>query len=240
MRALADFLYPEACAGCGRLVRGSLCCDCRAGLPRIHPPVCDHCGKPTVVEVPACRECRGRGLRFDLARQAALYEGVVRAAIHRLKYRAERCLVPSLVALLAEVLSGMIAAAPGAALTWPPPSPARRRARGFDHGEALARAAASFLEVPAVPLLERVRDMPPQVGLNPAIRRRNLRGAFHTVIPPPRVVIVVDDVYTTGATASEVARALKRAGASRVLVAAVARTLPPGPRAGVTEGRRSS
>jgi ComF family protein len=191
--------------------------------------MCHHCGKPTVVDVPECRECRGRALRFDHARQAAVYEGVARAAIHRLKYRAERCLVPSLVALLAEVLREMVAASPGAVLTWPPPSPARRRARGFDHGEALARAAAASLDVPAVALLERVREVPPQVGLDPAIRRRNLRGAFHSVIPPPRLVIVVDDVYTTGATASEAARALKRAGANRVLVAAVARTLPPGP-----------
>ncbi|MGH2687482.1 MAG: ComF family protein, partial [Actinomycetota bacterium] len=80
---------------------------------------------------------------------------------------------------------------------------------------------------PLVPLLGRARDTPPQAGLAIADRRRNMDHALVAVLPAPPHVVVVDDVYTTGATASEAARALRAAGAERIVVLGLARTLRP-------------
>lgn len=222
MRGLADLLYPQSCAGCARPARGGLCRECLDGLRRPGPQMCGRCGAPTEVRVEECLECRGRRFRFTLARQAVAFEGAVRAAVHRLKYRGEWSLAETLARLLAEV-----AGEAAGAVTWVPPSRRRLRERGFDHAGMLARALAAEIGLPAAPMLRRERDPPPQVRLEPEVRRRNLAGAFACRLPPPPVVTVVDDVFTTGATASEAARALRAAGAERVVALAVARTLPP-------------
>lgn len=223
MRGIADVLYPEACVGCGRLARGGLCSGCLGGVPRLGPPNCARCGAPTAAAVSECRECRGRRFHFDRARQAVPFDSVVRAAVHRLKYRGEWSLARALALLVAEIVPPQ---AKGA-VTWVPAGPGRLRERGFDHARLLAEAVATRLRLPAAPLLRRVRETAPQVRLPPPVRRTNLAGALACRLPPPPAVMVVDDVFTTGATAAEAARALKRAGAERVTVLAVARTLPP-------------
>jgi predicted amidophosphoribosyltransferase len=111
--------------------------------------------------------------------------------------------------------------------TWVPATAGRLRDRGFDHGRLLAEGVARALGWPVEPLLERVRDAPAQVTLERQARRRNLEGAFAAAGPVPALVVVVDDVYTTGATASEAARALKAGGAEWVAVLGVARALGP-------------
>ncbi|MGH9266759.1 MAG: double zinc ribbon domain-containing protein, partial [Acidimicrobiales bacterium] len=225
MQGLADLLYPEACVGCGRPARGGLCLACLEGLDRLGPRVCRRCGAPMVVDVAECRECRARGFRFDLARQAVGFDATVRAAVLRLKYRGEWALVEALALLLAEVAFAA-AGPPAGAVTWVPSGARRLRERGFDHARLLAEAAARRLGTPAGALLARERETRAQVGLPRALRRKNLVGAFGCRLPPPPHVIVVDDVFTTGATACEAARALKAAGAEHVVCLAVARSLP--------------
>jgi predicted amidophosphoribosyltransferase len=174
---------------------------------------------------------------FDRARQAVVFGQVVRSAIHRLKYRGERSLAEALGALVVELVRGpcgvelgLSTGAPGSlVVTWVPTTPGRLRDRGCDHGRLLAECVARAQGWPAAPLLARVRDTPPQARLETHARRRNLDGAFAAAAVLPPAVVVVDDVYTTGATASEAARALKAGGAGRVVVLGLARAIRPDP-----------
>lgn len=144
------------------------------------------------------------------------YEGAGRGLVTGLKYRRNRAAVGGLAAALASLAPGDVEA-----VTWAPTSAARRRQRGFDQSEVLARGVAQVLGLPCRGLLRR-RPGPAQTGRSRAQRWQvpgfDLRGR------PPRSVLLVDDVVTSGATAAAAARALRRGGAVRVLVAAVART----------------
>ncbi len=226
MLGLGDLLCPERCAGCNRMARGGLCSSCLAGLPRLGPEVCELCGRPSLRPGARCRDCAGRDLHFDLARQAVQFEAVVRRAVHRFKYSGCRSLGRPLAGLIAEQLHW---ASGATAVTWVPPSPERVRSSGTDHGKVLAELVAGSLGRPAVPMLARVRKTAPQMKLDPAARRTNLAGAFRATLCPPAEVLVVDDVFTTGSTASEAGRALKAAGARRVIVLSAARSYAPEP-----------
>ena len=228
MLGLADLLCPERCVGCSRTARGGLCRTCLERLPRLGPVGCAFCGRPCGRPVARCRDCRGRELHFDIARQAVAFSPTVRKAVHRFKYSGCSPLAEPLAGLVGEVA----ACAGGAgAVTWVTPSADRVRRTGTDHGRVLAQTVAGSLQLPAVRMVERVRRTQPQMKLNPQARRANLEGAFRARLCPPADVLVVDDVFTTGSTASEVARALKKAGAQRVVVLSVARSYAPDPEA---------
>ncbi|MGI8426447.1 MAG: ComF family protein [Actinomycetota bacterium] len=220
---LADLLFPPACAGCGRLARGGFCVACINAVPRLGPATCVFCGCPAANPVQGCRDCRGGVHRFDRAMQAVAFDSNVRKVIHRFKYQGERCLAGPLSLFLLDL------ADPSSfdAITWVPPQSDRMRERGFDHGRLLASTFAGLTRATAQQMLRRVRRAAPQMRLDPPGRRANLRGAFAAEGDIPNAVLLVDDVFTTGATASEAARALKAGGASHVEVACIARTLAP-------------
>jgi predicted amidophosphoribosyltransferase len=148
------------------------------------------------------------------------YDGPARRLLARLKYANERAALRGLAAALAD-------AAPSGAsvVTWVPTTAARRRERGFDQAELLARAVARRLRLPCRPLLRRAPG-PAQTGRSRA-ERRTAPPAFTPRRPARGPVLLVDDVVTTGATASAAARALRAGGAPRVLLLAAARTPPP-------------
>lgn len=221
MRWFADFAYPQFCLGCRKLARGGLCRVCLEGMPRLGPPTCRLCGHPTPALVPSCRECRGREFYFDEARQAVAFGGHVREAIHRFKYSGEISRSGPLALLVAARLELV------GTITWVPADPGRLHERGFDHGRVLAEAVAALAGLRVASLLERVRSTPPQVELALGPRVRNQEGALRACLPPPPKVTLVDDVFTTGSTVSEAARALKAAGAGRVRAICIARTLKP-------------
>ena len=148
------------------------------------------------------------------------YEGAARELVARLKYRNARDSVDWLGGLMAALVDE-----PVDSVTWAPTTPARRRDRGFDQAELLARDVAKRLRRPARRLLRRPKGSP-QTGAD-AITRRLARPRF-TVRVVTGSVLLVDDVTTTGATLSAAALALKRAGASRVIALVAARTPPPG------------
>jgi len=226
MLGLPDLLCPERCAGCGRAARGGLCRTCFDRLERIGPQVCRCCGRPAQRQVASCVDCRGRRLHFDLARQAVSFGPVVRTAVHRFKYSGCRSLARPLAELIGELVPQ---AGETEAVTWVSPSPDRLRSTGIDHGRVLAGLVAEQLGLPAYPMIVRVRRTSPQMKLDPKARRTNLAGAFRAAICPPDQVLVVDDVFTTGSTASEAARALKAAGATRVVALSAARSFALAP-----------
>ena len=176
-----------------------------------------------------CGVCRRRRPRFAYARAAARYGGLVREAIHALKFGGRRGLAEPLGELVAGIgLSALPGAAPD--LLVPVPLHRRReRERGYNQALLLSRHLERAWGVPVnADVLVRRGATVPQADLDAPARRRNVRGAFAVTRPEAivgRHVVLVDDVLTTGATAGECARCLSRAGASVVGVLTIARTV---------------
>jgi ComF family protein len=236
-RGMLDLLYPPRCEACGRLRREPICDECSATIERIRPPVCEVCGEPFDPRAQAalkCAQCRRGGPRaFSLARSAAYYEGPLAAAIRRFKYHGQLVLARPLGALMVDTLRD------GPASDLHPETvdvvcavplhESRRRERGFNQSEVLAEAVGEAIGKPLRPLLERTRPTLPQVDLPAASRVANVRGAFaprlQEVISGRRVLLI-DDLFTTGATLRECARVVRRAGAEEVRILALARPVP--------------
>lgn len=218
-----DFILPRRCACCAR-PGAELCAACLASLPRVRLPLCACCGAPTRWPVRRCRECAGRRLGFAVARAAVQYDERVRRLVAAWKEQALRGVASFAVTLVVDAV-----ARPAVdAVAFIPPDPDRGLRRGHHPAAALAAGVAAAWELPALRLLARPRAAPPQRGLVLDERRRNVRGAFAATRAPPARIVLVDDVYTTGATASEAACCLLRAGAQRVDVVTFARTVRRG------------
>ena len=200
-----------------------LCGACRQSLRQIGPTICGRCGAPTIWPVERCRECAGRRLAFRHARAAVAYSGAARDLVAAWKEHGLRR-----AALLAADLVAERCEAPTAdVITYIPPDPARLLVRGHHPAERLARELAGRWCLPVAGLLVRAggAGTARQARLTRADRLRNARGAFLAVAAAPPNVLLVDDVYTTGATVSAAATALRHAGARQVEVVTFARTV---------------
>jgi ComF family protein len=178
---------------------------------------------------PLCGMCRRAEPRFRRAVAFGAYEGALRDVIHLFKYNGVRPAGKLLGQLLDRAVAEM--ALPDSVIVIPVPLwLGKRQARGFNQAEAIARAFLSVQSSRSIQLdtdiLARTRDTVSQTGLSRHQRRANVRGAFKMLKPErvkDRTVLIVDDVMTTGTTAGECARVLRRAGAKEVFVATVAR-----------------
>jgi predicted amidophosphoribosyltransferase len=216
-----DLLLPQRCVVCGCGGK-QLCVGCREQLPLIGPPLCARCGAPTAWPVERCRECAGRRLGFASARAAVGYDAAARRVVHAWKERGLRRLAGEAAQLVAE----RVERPEVDALTFVPADRRRRLERGHNPAERLAVELGVVWDLPCLPLLERTRGGR-QRGSS-AVERRTVRGAFTATGAAPRRVAVIDDVYTTGATAAAAASALRAAGARRVEAIAFARALRRG------------
>jgi len=184
--------------------------------------------------------CQRKDPPFERAVAYGSYDGGLRDLIHLLKFQQVRPAAAVLGCMLAETVANLEQAMPVGTIfcrtiaVVPVPLHTRKQAqRGFNQAEMIARGALEELSRPkrfdlCTGVLLRRRETGSQIGLTRHQRRQNMRGAF-AVSDPTRIlnrdILLVDDVYTTGTTASECARVLRRAGAARVWVATVARTL---------------
>jgi competence protein ComFC len=216
---MLELLLPQRCLCCGG-AGAPVCKRCLASLPRIEPPVCDRCGAPTAWPVRRCSECSGRRLAFESARAAVAYDESVRAIVAGWKEHGLRRLAATAADLVVAALPGP----PVEALTFVPPDRGRMLERGHHPAERLARELGKRWRLPVLTTLSRTRSGPRQRGSSLAERRRNVRGAF-AAGGSPASVCLVDDVYTSGATVSAAASALRKAGARRVRVVTLARAL---------------
>lgn len=222
-QAALDLVFPARCVGCGN--SGAFLCDnCSVSLSPAAPPRCPRCWRPGPDAGP-CLHCQFASPAFDGLRAAFVYTGTARELVHALKYRGTTALATPMASLLAEAVGRYGLAAD---LVVPVPlSGLRRRTRGFNQAEALARALGSELRLPVRPrAVERRRHTPPQArSADVEERRRNVAGAFVSREPSivGQRVLLVDDVTTTGATLAACAGALKEAGAGSVWGLAFAR-----------------
>lgn len=239
VHSLLDWFYPRHCYHCEAPIRCSrghiLCLDCYRDLlgSRITGPVCATCGLPLEVdrsEQAMCVGCRLQKRRFDAARAFFTYSGPASSVIKSYKFKGDYFLGPRFLrGLLARGWLPEGIEAPQAVLPVPLHR-RRRRERGYDQALLLARVLARHFGCELTRrALVRTRYTTQQSLLPVTMRWDNVRNAFAVAKPTPvqgRSLLLVDDVLTTGMTADDCARALKAAGAAKVQVLALARTLP--------------
>lgn len=229
-----DLVYPPVCCGCGRLVgdHRAVCAACWSTLPLIERPYCEILGTPFSVDHGSgsiSPEAIANPPAFDRLRSVALHEGIARDLVHGLKYRDRTDLAPMMAEWMIRASDGAVASAD--AIIPVPLHAFRLWGRRFNQSAELARAIARLSGRPYQPdVLKRIRRTSRQVGLGLRAREDNVRGAF-AVSESGRAglsgksVVLVDDVYTTGATVSAATRALRRAGAGSVTVLTFARAM---------------
>jgi ComF family protein len=242
--ATVRLLLAPVCAACGGLLdrpfQGPVCGSCWRGVALLTPPWCERCGDVLPswrTSSVACARCRRVARRFEAARSAGRYDGALREMVHAFKYGHRRMLARPLAALIARAAADLLAGAD--AVVPVPLHPWRAWQRGFNQADDLAR----HLGPPVWPALRRRRAGPPQASLPAARRHANVRGAFALGYRPgapittawrrllrDRVVVLVDDVMTTGATLDACGQVLQDAGVRTVRAVTVARavTTPPG------------
>jgi len=220
-----DFLFPQWCVGCGR--EGSfICSSCHVSLPRIMPPLCPRCGRPQPGGT-LCPGCVSWRAEIDGIRSPFRFDGVVRQAIHQLKYRNLRALATPLAQLLNDYL--VTSPVPGEVLVPVPLHKKRLRERGYNQSSLLAKELGKLTNLPVVDdCLNRHRHAPPQARTQTVDERRsNVAGVFTCRNDRLREkqVLLVDDVSTSGATLDACAVALKAAGAVSVWGLVLAREI---------------
>ena len=231
--SVAELFREVRCRSCFRPMAGKdgtgaplfFCGDCWRELQPSGGGRCPRCGEPTgaaPVAATPCGDCLASPPPWRNFYLHGDYSGLLRDLILRFKV-GELPLGPALGSLMAK--SGVSAAQDLALLVPLPLHPARLRERGFNQALELARCLKSDTRVLSPELLVRARDNPPQRGLSREERRRNMRGIFRTAKSvESRLILLVDDVLTTGATVREATRALLAAGAAAVDVAVLAHT----------------
>lgn len=238
MRRLLDFMLPPRCCVCEASTTGAsipwVCGACWEAIPFIKSPVCHQCGEPFAAPpegiaspLHRCETCLAHPPVFAQARAVGLYHGILQQVIHAMKYRPVYGLTRPLAQLLQRQFEACWADASPDVLVPVPLHRRRLRQREFDQALALARYLSQGMRLPyTAETLIRQRYTRSQVGLDVTERDQNVRGAFevrHPQFVQGKTVLLIDDVYTTGATVKECARVLRQAGAEWVCVYTLAR-----------------
>lgn len=226
IKGLLDLVFPPRCWICGTLTEELVCLDCLELICFIEPPLCSHCGKPTYLETDSCRECWNKGFQFSVARSLGVFNGVLRDAVHQFKYQNGRKLASFFTCLMTEKISSDFWACDQ--LTFVPLCREKEWERGYNQARLLAENIGRAIERPCHSTLRLIKQTKDQSKLPPDERRKNVREAFSITdgrSVKNKTVILVDDVFTTGATVNECAKVLIKGGAAEVKVATIARSI---------------
>ncbi len=219
-----DLIYPPVCGGCKR--PGSRWCpECQEKVKPIPDPICIRCGSP-IHGMDICSGCRINQPHFRMLRSWSVFDYPIRNALHRLKYRRDIGLGDSLAVQMYDFV---------VSLHWPinqiipvPLGRKRLEERGYNQVGLIARPLALAMGISFVPLaLTRIRETKSQVGLTRTERHQNVFGAFRAegTRVNGQIILLMDDVATTGSTLSSCAEALYQAGAQDVFALTVSRAL---------------
>jgi ComF family protein len=230
------FFYPEICQLCeserATAKNGFVCSRCWSGVRFIKPPFCERCGLPfegDITTVFECANCREMELHFSSARSAVVAKTVVLEAIHRFKYSRALWFENFLAGLFLREALPALRGQKWDFIAPVPLHPVKHREREFNQAEIFAKHLSDATKIPLnTKLLRRVNSTMTQTRLTKQQRAENMRGAFAIrkgVKLSGEKIIVVDDVFTTGATTSACAKVLRAAGAGEVCVWTVARGL---------------
>jgi len=228
------FLFPKTCFSCGcdlpALRRGHLCASCESRLKVPGPHICRRCGavlKSGGAHCYACRGSKANAYKCKIIRAAFVFNASSRALVHALKYAHADYVAGEMGEKMLAHFAEHAELAAADLIVPVPLHPNKKRARGYNQSERLARAFAERTGLPADTVsLVRVRDTVSQTTLGRQGRLQNMLGAFACRYPEHikgKTVLLIDDVATTGATLEGCAAALKQAGAKRVLAYVFAR-----------------
>lgn len=247
VRFLLNLLYPPRCVFCDSLLDAEstgaaagaaggainsaaegweelLCRQCAAELPWFQNS-CPRCARLLKGKEADCSFCRGVGYAFEACTALGRYRGRLRKVVHRFKYYGQKSLAAPLGLLLGSRISRQLQPSAVQFLVPVPLHRQRLLQRGYNQAALLAGAVGKELALPVREPLKRVKETQSQTGLNKKQRRENLQGAFRCCrgFPAGSHLLLIDDVFTSGATAQEASRVLKKAGAGKVSVAVLAR-----------------
>ncbi|MZG29785.1 MAG: ComF family protein [Nitrospinae bacterium] len=237
-RKILDFIFPQNCISCEGNINESdyfLCSGCRGDIGFIRQPYCFRCGIPADIsyenphEEFVCGECRQNTCQFDQARSLGFYDTVLRKAIHHFKYRRQMGVLPEVDRLLKKYFDENPDFCRGFTVSPVPLHFNKMKERGFDQAFLIARQVAMILKLPLEGgLLRRVRETSAQANMTRMERAKNIKGAFEVNRPElveGKNILLVDDVFTTGATVNEAAGTLKKNGAGTVHVFTLGRVV---------------
>lgn len=226
-----DLMFPEfKCFACGREAKDldyHLCDNCKESLPFIKGVVCFKCGYPVIDGNDYCDYCRSRNYDFDEARAVFEYDASTRGTILGIKYSNQKYLAKIFARLMLDVLNEWNVKPD--ILVPVPITDSRRKERGYNQAELIANELANLTGLPVITkIVSRKNDSKIQKGLSMKDRFENMKGAFEVdrrYILKFKKVLIIDDVFTTGATVSELSRTIRKTGPDRVYVLTVGKAL---------------
>ncbi len=221
---MLSWLFPATCELCGEAAEQGLCADCLRKLPRIPVPICLHCGAPVAgqqIDPERCENCAGHPRPFTLARQALRQTDEVMQLVYRFKYHRSLYLTRALAGLLCELWekTPRLVGRTDWVLVPVPVTHSKLYARGYNQAGELARSLGRLRRLPVMELLERCETgVVSQTRLSARARRLNAMRAYRVRRSPwwqrrrtwPAHIVLVDDVFTTGATARACATQLRK------------------------------
>lgn len=225
-----DILFPPKpyCLLCGNRLGNTesiICENCKNKIEPLTEPLCGKCGKPLKTGFLFCNDCQNEHHAFVQARSYGRYDGVLKQLIYEFKYNGRQ----ELAEILGQMMFSLLKE-----ISWPdfdylvplPLHAARQRERGFNQAYLLTKVLARKSKIPVFNGLKRVKPTEHQTFLDKSFRKKNLEGAFKVVKNSKihdKTVLLIDDVYTTGATTGECSKSLLEAGAKAVYVMTCAR-----------------
>ncbi len=229
LKPIVDTLFPHGCIVCGRTTGSLVCGDCRATIHSIQEPFCTQCGKPftsTAGVSHLCYDCiKGRNV-FARSRTAFVYNGSIVTLIHRFKFGDQVNLAAFFSGELLRLCQAHFSDEDVGAIIPVPLSLRRLKHRSYNQSYLISERLSPALSVPVyTSVLKKIKETKPQSRLSAREREQNVKGAYRVMdhhLIRGKKVLLIDDVITTGATVNACSRALLRAGAQAVYVAAVA------------------
>lgn len=222
---MVDIIYPKICPICNNIIpigAGDVCPACKGLLTYVSEPYCMRCGKPVDEDREYCDDCERRKHAYDMGRAVFVYDEYMSKSIYRFKYNGKREFARFYGNVMAEHLGDGIRRWKPDAIIPVPVHKSKQRSRGYNQAELIARQISKRLNIPVKSdIVIRQNATTVQKNLSAKARQNNLKKAFKVIPNSVQLssVLIVDDIYTTGATVDALAQCLKDAGVGKVFFA---------------------